>query len=292
MALSQPRNIFGVHSITPYNINTYEPYGEARVVGSFTMTGTQELIDLFGGSSFDAWAVEHGTRSSEASLLIKEYPNWLPQIIYGVTPTTGVDASGNVTALTNIYGTSAQDASTGIASIGVKSGSETDLKFGTQYVVKVVTPTTVDVYATSDVDFTNGTYKEFEDDLLKITATPLTIPSASTVEIPGFGLELTGSAAPAMTADDTASFDVRPINSEYLEYTVGLDERPFNFGLIVAAQRRSTGELIEINCFSVLAGGAPFNLTEKAWNESEIPLKLVRTPRGLYKYRSVNASAG
>jgi hypothetical protein len=182
---------------------------------------------------------------------------------------------GNVSALTNIFGTSVLDAAAGIASVGVKSGSEDDLKFG-KYIVKAVSSTTVDVYALTNVDFQRGTDKTYEDDLLKITAAPLTITGGAPTEIPGFGVELTGGTTPAMTIGDTAKFNARPPSIEQSTVKIGnLNDCIPEFGAMVTAQKKADGSMWTFDCFRVKALGFPFGMEEKAYNEAEITANIL-----------------
>lgn len=272
MALSDPRIIFGVHSMTAYNRSNGEFYGMLRVLGSSSFALSGETVKLNGGSARYPWSIEDGLITAEISLVSREYPDFLFELFLGKAPTSNAaEASGSVTSLTNVNGTSLQDGTTGIASVGVKSGSEDDLKF-TKYIVKVVSPTTVDVYAASDVDFAHGTDKEFENDLLKITASPLTIVASTAVEVPGYGVELTGgSGTIGMTADDTAEFYVRPANSESMDVNIGAttDSFPF-FGAIMVAQKSGDNKLVEIEAYKVKGIGLPIGLEEKAFSEAEI----------------------
>ena len=272
MALSNPRIVYGVHSFTPYDRKSGLPKGTVLTIGDSTFSLEGELVQLNGGSAKFPFAVEESTITAELTVAPKSYPDFLFELFLGKAPTANAaEALGSVTSLTNKNGTSLQDATTGVASVGVTTGSEDDLKF-TRYVVKAVTATTVDVFALSNIDFARGTDKEFEDDLLKITASPLTIATSATVVVPGFGVELIGgSGAIAMTADDTAMFSVRPKNDESMEVTIGGSSDVFpEFGAIVMAQQRGNGEMLELDIFRLKAAGLPFNLAEKAFSEPEI----------------------
>lgn len=289
---SDPRIIFGVHSFTPYNYDTGLPYGTIQVLGGSSFALNGELATLNAGSAKYPWAVEETTISAELSIRPKEYPDFLFELFLGKAPTSNAaEASGNASSLSNKNGSSVQEATTGIASVSVKSGSETDLKFS-KYVVKAASATSVDVYAMSNVDFARGTDKEFEDDALKITASPLTITTSSAVEIPGFGLELTGgSGTIGMTEGDTATFEVRPINDKSMEVKIGGTADVFpNFGAIVVAQKRGNEELTELDIFKLKAVGLPFNLEENTFSEAEITAQAFydSSQGGVFKMRHVS----
>lgn len=288
---SDPRIIFGVHSFTPYHYDTGLPYGTLQVLGGSSFSLNGELATLNAGSAKYPWAVEETTISAELTIKPKEYPDFLFELFLGKAPTANAaEASGNVSTLTNKNGSSVLEATTGIASVAAKSGSESELKF-TKYVVKAVSATTVDVFAMSNVDFARGTDVTFENDALKITATPLTITTSTAVEIPNFGLELTGgSGTIAMVEGDTAIFDVRPINDKSMDVTIGGANDVFpNFGAIVVAQKRGNQEIAELDIFKLKAVGLPFNLEENTFSEAEITAQAFydSSQGGVFKMRHV-----
>lgn len=292
MALSQPVSIYGIHQITAYNVTTRMPLGTAKVVGSAELSSEGELVSLNGGSSKYPWQVERGLITAELSLTLREYPPFLFQTLLGKAMTeNAAETGGNVSTLTNSYGTSVV-ASTGIATATAKSGSTADIKYGT-YVVKAASATTVDVYAYTDLDFAQGTDKEFVNDLLKITSSALTITTGTAVTIPGFGVELTGGAGTiGMTTGDTAVFECRPINTSSQEVVIGSTTEVFNdFGLIIAAQRPGTNYMTYLDCYRVAGSGLPIAFTENAFSEAQITMQLFRdsTRNGVYSLKRVQS---
>lgn len=290
MALTQPRTIYGIHQVTPYHIDSQLPYGTIRVLGGASITLAGELVTLAGGSSFFPWDAQDGAITPEIAFKFKEIPSFLFKLLLGKTPTDTEDTSAAVTALVNVLNSSVLDAVTGIASVGVKSGSETDVKFS-KYIVKAASATTVDVYAYTNVDFFRGTDKTYEDDLLKITASPLTIAMGAAVEVTGYGVELTGgSGTIGMTEDDTASFEAKPAALDITSVTVGEQGVCIpEFGVVVVSQKKSDGSMTSIDCFRVKAFGMPLGLEEKAFNEMEITGTLLydSARNGAYKFENL-----
>ena len=172
-------------------------------------------------------------------------------------------------------GTSVVVATTGIASVSALAGSTADMKAGL-YVVKVVTASTVDVYCLTDIEFANGTDLSFVDDTLKITATPLTIATGVDVTIPSTGVKLTGgSGVIAMTIDDTAIFYVAAAHGGISEITIGKSTSEFpTHGLLCNAQKRSNGDLVEIEIFKAVGAGFPIALEETVFAIPELTVKL------------------
>lgn len=295
MSLKQPRTIFGIHSVTPYHRNTGIPYGIIRVLAGATIALAGEIVPLTGGSSPYPWDAQDGAITPEMSFKPKEIPNFLIKLFLGKDPTEVLADPGNTSALTNVLNTSVQDGVTGIASVGVKTGSEADVKFG-KYIVKAVSPTTVDVFGLSNVDFLRGVDRQYVDDTLKITTTPLTITMGAAVEVPDFGIELTGgSGTIAMVANDTAKFEANPPSIEQTDVLIGeVGACAPEFGAFVAAQKQSDGSMWLIDCFRVKAFGFPFGMEEKAYNEAEITASLLfdSAENGVFKARHMKPTLG
>lgn len=293
MSLSNPRSIFGIHSFSPYNRSTGLFYGELRVLENSSIGLTSELISLQGGSNKFDWSTEVGQMTAEMSLSFSEYPDFVFELFGGNAPTANAaEASGNVTALANKNGTSAVNATTGMASIAAKSGSEADLKFG-KFVIKVVTTTTIDVYYSSDADIGRGTNGEYQNDALKITASPLTVPgTGGTVDIPNFGLTITGgSGSVSMTAEDTATFEVRPQNNGSMDVTIGqlADQNFPEFGAIIMAAKQKDGQMVEIDALRCVAAGLPLGFARNSYSPAEVTVKLMydSVQDGVFKVRHV-----
>lgn len=275
MPLSKPQLLYGVHSLTLYNRETYEPYGIMKVLGSLSTALTGQFNDIFGGSSRYPWDSEAGVIDTALTGTIKELPNFAFEKFLGASSTeNAAETTGNVGTLTNKKGTSVMSATTGIASVAAKTGSEADLKSGL-YVVKAVTTSTVNVYCMSDYDFDEGVDKEFQDDDLSLLASAVTITATSATELTGFGLELTGgSGTIGLTAGDTAYFYVRKVNTGSDLITVGSSTSVFpEFGAILASQKRGNGDTFEIQLFRCLAIGLPISLNEQDWLNADITIK-------------------
>lgn len=275
MALSQPRNIFGVHSVSPYSRTTGEFYGILKVLGGSSLTLSGEVIELMGGSSKYSWAVEDGPIDAELSLKAKEYPDFLFELFLGKAPTANTaEASGNASTVTNKKGTSVVNATTGITS-SLTVGTASELKFG-KYVIKAASSTTVDVYISTDADLARGTNVEYQSDLLKITSSALTVTASTPTAIPNTGLSINGgSGTIGMTTGDTATFEIRPVNSKSMTVTIGssFDSSFPEFGAIIMSQKRGNQEMFEIDALRVKGVGLPMGLEENAWSEAEIKAK-------------------
>lgn len=276
MALTDPRIIYGIHSICPYSRQDGLPYGILKVLGGGSLNLTAESEDLFGGSNKFAWASEAKTISSEFSVTVKSMPDFLFELFLGAEVSkTAASATGTIGTLTNKKGSSVV-AATGLASASLKSGGSADLKSGI-YMVKAASATTVDVYALSDIDFSRGTDLSYVDDSLKVTATPLTVTAATAVEIPSLGVELTGGAGTiAMTEGDTAIFVLAAPHGGISEITIGKSSTAFpEHGQVLLSQKRATGDLFEIEIYKAVGQGFPIALEETVFAVPELTAKVL-----------------
>jgi len=291
MSLSAPRSIFGIHSFSPYRRSNGLFYGELRVLENSSIGLTGETIALQGGSNKFDWSSEVGSLTAEMSLSFSEYPDFVFELFAGNAPTANAaEASGNCSTLTNKSGLLV-DATTGIATATVKTGSETDLKFG-KYVVSYVSASTVDVYFSSDADIGRGTNGEYTTDALKVVA-GLSITTGSATEITGFGVELTGgSGTIALPAGSTATFEVRPPNSGSMDVTIGqLSDQAFpEFGAIIMAAKQGTGEMVEIDALRCQAAGLPIGFARNSYSPAEVTIKMLYDSAldGVFKVRHIS----
>lgn len=291
MSLSDPRVLFGVHSVSPYSRTDGLFYGELRVLGGSSLSLTGETVDLMGGSAKYAWASEDGPINAEMSLKVKEYPDFLFELFLGKAPTANTaEASGNVSTPANKKGTSVINATTGITS-SLTTSTAADLKFG-KYVIKAASATTIDVYFSSDADIARGTNGTYQSDGLKITATALTVVSATPTLIPNFGISVNGgSGTIGMTSGDTATFEVRPVNSKSMTVSIGstADSVFPEFGAILMAQKRGNQEMFEIDALRCKGVGLPIGFEENAYSNAEIKAKLLydSTADAVFKVRHI-----
>lgn len=272
MSLSAPRVVYGIHSATFYNPKTGLPYGTARVLGNGTFTMQGETVELRGGSNRFPWSIQDGNVNATLEIGLKEYPDFLMELFLGKKPTLVASSTGAVADFINKNGTSVKDASNGISAVAVLAGSEANLKF-TKYVLKAVSATTVDIYALSNVDFNRGTVVDYQDDLLKVNASPITI-SVGANNIADLGLVLTGIGTIAFDVDDTATFEVAPAHQGEASAVVGgLSDVFPEFGVLLMTQQLGSGEMFEIDVFKAKAIGMNLGAQEKAFSETPVSAK-------------------
>lgn len=277
MAFGYNRINYGIHSICPFRISDNMPMGLLKVLGGGTLTLSSEFEDLFGGSSKFSWAVEAKTISAEWTATVKSMPDFIFELFLGATvTTTAASATGTVSTLEAVLGTLI--ATTGLASVGLKSGGAANLKDGV-YIVKAASSTTVDVYALTDIEFKKlgGTALSYVDESLKITSAPLTITASTAVEIPGTGIELTGgSGTIGMTIGDTARFHVNSAHAGLSEIKIGSSSTVFpEHRQLVLSQKRANGDVFEMELYRVVGSGMPIPMEEQAFSIPELAMKLV-----------------
>jgi hypothetical protein len=272
MSLSDPRIIFGIHSISPYNRTTKLPYGILKVIGSANLALNSDLEQLYAGSNKFAWAAENKTVSAELTAKVKAYPGFLFSLFLGATVSdAGADTAGTISTLTNQNGTSLLSA-TGLASVGVLVASKANLKFG-KYVIKATSATAFTIYLVSDIDITRGTDGAYTSDDLDV-ATVTGVATGANSDVAGLGLRFVGGAsATAFVTGDTASFEVLPPSTKSTSIIVGQSTDTFPaFGALLLAQKRATGEMFEIDAHNCVGGGLPINMEENAFSQPELKM--------------------
>lgn len=271
--LSNPIQSFGVSQATIEDRTTKDK-APLVILGEITSEFSQELIDNYGGSNPFPWASAPGVADASLSMTVKQYDVQVlkylaPYIASALTENTSGDVSGFAGNLANVIGASAFNATTGIASVA-PTASQSPV-FG-DYLIKVVSATTVDVYLDNQLDGL-----DYVNDALKINSTPITIPGTSgTVAIPGTNLTLTGgSGAIAMTIGDIARFNARPINAYNYEFLIGKTGASFReFSLTIFAEKIGQGYRA-LHLPRVIANGTPINFPEKEWSTFEATLKIL-----------------
>jgi len=275
MGLSNDFLSYGIHSSVPYRRSDKLPYGIFKILAGGTISLSAEFEDLFGGSNKYAWASEAKTISSEYVATVKSLPDFLFELFLAAeVTTTAASATGTITALVAGKGTLVD--AVGLASVGIESGEEAELKTGL-YVVKAVSATTVDVYCLTDIDFSNGTDISYKTDDLEITASALTISTGAAVSVPNTGIELTGGSGTIdMTTGDTATFSVAPAHGGISTIVIGKSGANFTqHGQMALAAKQASGDILEINMHKVVGAGVPISLEETTFSSFELTSKLL-----------------
>jgi len=274
------RKEYGIHSVSAYNRTTGIPYGELAIVGDCSLSFAASSVDLRGGSSLYPRATEVTEIDSSVSCNVRSFPDWIMELwMAGSTTTTSAAAtSGTISALSNVVGSSAYVATTGVATVELASGGIADLKTN-YYRVEVASATTVDVYTASDFQFNRGTNLYFDSDVNKITTSALTVTtSGAATAIPGTGLQLTGgSAAIAMTVGDVFEFKVSPPHTGIADIDIGVPGNTFaEHGLWLFGKERGSGEKVSIECYKAqCVSGLTYNMSMSDFASTDATIKLL-----------------
>lgn len=288
MSLSNPIAVYGVHSVSPYSRTTGLFHGTLKVLDSSSIALNGEQNELRGGSNRHAWASEDGPITSEMNLKVGQMEDFMYELFLGKAPTAlSAEASGNVSTLTNKHGTSMVAVTGLLGTITVSTAA--NLKFG-RYVIIATGAAAFDIYMSSDIDHTRGTDTEFTTDDLKVASVTGVATGAGSA-VAALGLTFTGGASTtAFVTGDTATFEVRPVNEGGSTVRVGGSSDVFpEFGCVIMAQARSTGELFEIDAFRCKASGMPLGFEAFAWSKPELKAKLLydSDKNGLFDMRRV-----
>lgn len=290
MALSNPRVMFGVHSVAFYDTQTRQPYGIVKVAKGANLALSGETVSLTGGSFKFPWAIEDGLITTELSMSFAEYPDFLYEVLLGKAPTTSTaETTGDVSTAANVKGSTVISASNGISGVTATSSDEADLKFGV-YTIVATGADTFDVYCSSDVDFARGTDLTYIDDSLKVIDNG-DVSLGNHVDATT-GLTFTQVGTPAFATGDTAVFEVRPINASNMEVTIGgvADVFP-EFGALVYGQKRGGGQLVEVDLFRCKSIGMPISLTPQEFSEAEVTIQAFYDSArgGIMKVRTIDS---
>lgn len=270
------RIIYGIHSICPFSIADGTPYGIMKVIGGGTLSLSAEFEELFGGSSKIAWAVEAKTISTEWTATVKMANDFMFELFLGAKVVkTAASATGTVKAA-NVKGAMLAPAT--VISASATVGQSANLKSGV-YIIKAVTSTSVDVYALTDIEFRKvGSTADasYVDDTLKINSAPIVLADDAATTIPELGIELLTAEDFALTVGDTIRVEVSAPHNGVSEIEIGSASTVFpEHRQLCLAQKRSNGDLFEIEMYRVVGSGMPIPLTEQEFSIPEMSMRLV-----------------
>jgi hypothetical protein len=270
MALSVINTTFGVHSAALLDAVTGLPLtkGIVRVLASLEITYSVEKINLKGGSLRGNWATEEGETEASFKMTVREHPQSLFLANGAVFTETAPSASGTITALNNKKGASVASSVTGISAALIQT--EANAKAGI-YIARAITSSTVQLYSTTNMDFTKGVAVEYVDDTLAVLSAPVTISNGANTDIPSLGLRLTGGSAVNMTVGDTAIFMVTPKHNGLKAYSLG-QPGTISPALTIHAfsKKRGGGGYTQIIMPNVALSDLPLSFTENEFSEIEL----------------------
>jgi len=266
---------FGVNDVTLYQITDGSTLAHLRCIGDVQGDFSAETAKVEGGSQNYPWKVNITGFKGSLKLKVKEYSPEAMAIFMGGTLTNYVAApTGDIVDEANVKGTTLLSA-TGFASVGVATGHEANLKPG-WYMAKAVSSSTFDLYAYTSAHFGRGTSVVSQDNFLKLTSAPLTIPStpAETVEIENLGLVFTrGATALSVTSGDTFRFFVQSPFTSAFKLKFGQNSSSFSDVGVIVGGERSDNEGLMLHLFRCKCLGGPLNFTRKGFAECDINIE-------------------
>lgn len=278
---------YSISSMTFIDRETGLPVGETiQSFTSATFNRNVAIVEQKGGVGNETQCAKAGEVTHELTVAFGDRPSSeIIELLTGAKVTKrAAETSGAVTTLVNKKGTTIANATTGIASVGIISGKETDLKY-TTYVVKAVSATTVNIYAYSNNDFNRGTASTFITPSAKTIAEGVTIATGTALQLESptitngaFGVELTGgSGTIAMTIGDTATFEVRPPNSTSEEWVLGeLGSKLKYFELECTGYLCNSDAVQRLRIYKVIGGSFNHSMTVDEFTNQELTLTVVR----------------
>jgi hypothetical protein len=265
---------FGIHQAT-FKDNLDPTYwGVAKILGSAEPDLKQELIALEGGSSIVPWGAAPGRASGEMPLTIRQYDKEILKFLAPWTDSSETEdadgeAAGSVTAITNAKGTSAVNATTGIASVAVTTAA--NLAPGNYKVVATGTAT-VDIY----VDYDGTGKASYQDNGGKVNDSAITIASGAGTVFKG--LTFTGgSGTIGFTTGDVATFTVNPISTYLLSHKFGkLGGQLREFTLTIYSE--CVGGRIRRTTYPrcVASASTPLQFLENDWASMEATIQILQ----------------
>jgi hypothetical protein len=275
MAETAPWTSYGIHDLRIFDRSTGLSLGHWRILGDVNNEFNAEYEKLMGGSQVFPWDTAVKEFSSSVKATVKEYSADATALLLGGTLTEySADTAGAVVDEANVKGTSMLDASTGIVGATVvASTGAADLKEG-WFVVKAVTTSTVDVYYYNSASFARGTNGSFQDDDGKITATPLTISTGAAVEVPNYGIELTGgSGTIALVAGDTYRGYVQQPHTGAYDIKFGEEITEFPDVGVAITSTYEGGDLTTLILYKCKVAGTAIPFLEKGYSTYDVNIE-------------------
>jgi len=267
--MSDIKYSFGVKALIFYNRTTLKPVGVFRVISSVEYASETEQLLLQGGHRNGAWAAEAGEPTQTLTATLKQFPNFYFTEMNNadLTTTLSEDTSGFIGTIANKSGTSVVNATTGIASVSIISGSEALVPLGRISVV-AASATTVDVYLLGDV--ASGALPVTDE--LTLLGSGITIAdSGATVDLASYGIRITsGSGTVALTTGESAVFTCRPANSKTTEIVMPDSSDIKILGCVLVYPKNSEKQQKIVDFPKVSVSGLVFSANTREFAEFEM----------------------
>lgn len=211
-------------------------------------------------------------RSFTLSFTAASYrPEVYEQLAKAEVTDTALNASGQITASANVYGTSVFASGTGIKSFAVASGA--NLKDG-KYLFEATATNKVIIKGYSDLSFHDGDNTEFEDDTYQI-GDEYTITASGTNTSTELGISFTaGTGTIGMTVGDTAEIIILRQNAAMHSILVTGDTDFDEVGIMLFPDKYNN-EYTSIDVFRVTPGGLPLEIKD-SWSTYSVTCEMIK----------------
>lgn len=185
------------------------------------------------------------------------------------------ESGGAIIDTANVKGTSLFSAAGFIAPTVIPSTGAADLKPGWYVAIVLAGATTMNIYGYNSAHFKRGTDVSFIDEVGKLNASPITIPSTAgaTVDVADLGLRFTrGASTLSVVAGDTMRFFVQSPFTESWKIKFGSDAAIFNDVMVTIASERESGTGIFYSFYRCKCLGAPISAPRKGFAEYDFTI--------------------
>jgi hypothetical protein len=273
MTTALKKNLIGVHSVVIRDYQTAANQLMFKVIESAKLDLAEKTVTLKGGEAVDAYGAAIVDSNGKLTLTVKEFSEVaLAAAFHNAVTHTAAEASGAVGAITNITGTSIVSATTGIASVAATtSGSGKEGTFDVVY----ASATTVDVYASGDVD---GIVLANEE--TGLVQAGISITTGGTPACAAIGVTFTGgSGTIAFTAGNRARFVIRRANTGYADVYMGGGESTKGYKeVFLVFGENQERDLAYMQFYKCVVARAAISPTVKDYHSLELEITPVKDP--------------
>jgi hypothetical protein len=246
------------------------------VLGDISGDFTADTVQVEGGSQNFPWKIDITGFKGSMKVKCKELDPDVHSMMMGGTLTDYSGGSGGAIIDTaNVKGTSLFSAAGYIAPIVVPSTGAANLKPGWYVAIVLAGAATMDIYGYNSAHFKRGTAVSFIDEVGKLNASPITIPSApaATVDVADLGLRFTrGASTLSVVAGDTMRFFVQSPFTESWKIKFGSDAAIFNDVMVTIESERDSGTGVFYSLYRCKCLGAPISLPRKNFAEYDFTI--------------------
>ena len=266
------KTVLGVHDVVIRDYSTQENPLMLKVVDGVKLDLAEKVVMAKGGEARDAYAAAIVDSNGKITVTVKELSNALLSNLFHNTATEGgADSAPVISALSNVVGTSCYNTTTGIQAVAADTGTP---KEGV-YRVVAVSGTTVNVYASTDID---GVTLSDETTGL-VNATPLTITSGAYTDVSAIGVKLEGgSGTIGLTIGDSFSFSVVRANVGTIDVNIGLENNKSYKEVFLVFGENTERDFAYMRFYKCVVSRSAINIAVKDYHSFELEITPIKDP--------------